>query len=208
VLPGLPRRVDLPGRVDTIVDPALGSVNTSIENLTGPSAADRDHRPTPQLISGSYRPGLQSTDSLTDQEISAPPATRQHERRWPAARQFVDYAAAGDRPWKRHPPERARRRRVDPPGDAGSVTAGCSTDGSFEQSPFINATVDTTLASGYCDVHTLTRTGIDVGSVRWGPVSTGASRSESSTSCVCERPRRSFNGWTARFHQPVGILQR
>jgi hypothetical protein len=33
---------------------------------------------------------------LNGREISTPPATRRHERRWPAARQFVDSAAAGD----------------------------------------------------------------------------------------------------------------
>ena len=66
-------------------------------------------------------------------------------------------------------PSRHAGRRVDPPGGAGSVTAGCSTGGRLEQSPFINAAVDTTLAPGYCDVHTLMRAGVDVGSVRWEP---------------------------------------
>jgi len=51
---------------------------------------------------------------LNDQEVSAPPATRRHERRWPAARRFVDDAAAGGRPWNRHRPEQARRPTNEP----------------------------------------------------------------------------------------------
>ena len=62
-------------------------------------------------VSGRRRPGLRSTDSLNDQEVSRipPEPLRRHERRWPAARWFVDDAAVGDRPWNRHRPEQARR---------------------------------------------------------------------------------------------------